>query len=283
VFTAESQRILDETFIRHVEWHAEAASTNDLAVDFAGDLPLVNHRPPVSHRGQNKRSAASKLPALIVAERQTAGRGRGENRWWSSEGGLTFSLIVDGETAGFTAGADPRVALLAGLAVADVLAELLPRDNIGLKWPNDVYLNGRKVCGILTEVPPARRDAVVVGIGINVNNRVKSAPDGLHATATSLREETGREFARLDLLIRVCRNLEHRCSAFRVTPGGIRTAWQRYCLLQGREVSVQSGSHRQTGLCRGIDESGALVLDTESGRRTIHSASQVRPVEDIRP
>src|SRR5438034_451345 len=104
-----------------------------------------------------------------------AGRGRGTNRWWSADGALTFSLVLEAPQERLPMSRWPQVALVAGVAVCEALERMAPRAEMRVKWPNDVYLAGRKICGILSESVPARRDRIVVGIGVNVNNRVQGS------------------------------------------------------------------------------------------------------------
>src|SRR5207247_1705002 len=111
-----------------------------------------------------------------LTERQTAGRGRGSNRWWTADGALTFSLVLEAPPDRLPPSRWPQVALVAGIAVCEALQTPAPRAALRVKWPNDVYLADGKICGILSESIPGWRDRLVVGIGVNVNNRVKSGP-----------------------------------------------------------------------------------------------------------
>src|SRR5690606_15388684 len=131
-WSAIAARIRSETFVRHVEQHVEIGSTNDRALELAADPELPT-------------------PAIVLTERQTAGRGRGANVWQSRPGALTFSLLID-PPAGLAPERVPLVSLAAGLAAREAIASAAPGHIAKVKWPNDVYLDGRKVCGILTEV-----------------------------------------------------------------------------------------------------------------------------------
>ncbi|MEZ6070371.1 MAG: hypothetical protein R3C10_08835 [Pirellulales bacterium] len=127
-------------WLREVEHHGELASTNDRAIARLRHGDLV-------------------APALIVTDAQTAGRGRGSNRWWSSGGGLTFTLVVSADGDGAPGGhrleprSWPRLALSAATAVAAVLETRVPRHSFGVRWPNDVFTEDRKISGILVEAP----------------------------------------------------------------------------------------------------------------------------------
>src|SRR5690349_2367368 len=117
-----------ETFVRHIEQHEEIGSTNDRAMELAveRDLPV---------------------PALVIAERQIAGRGRGGNVWRSGAGALTFSLVIE-RPAGLPRERMALLSLAAGLAAREAVVGAAPGHDVKVKWPNDVYLDGRKVCGI---------------------------------------------------------------------------------------------------------------------------------------
>jgi BirA family biotin operon repressor/biotin-[acetyl-CoA-carboxylase] ligase len=243
-------QLLRATFVRAVELHDELPSTNDLALERAAHTEVD-------------------CPLLIVARRQTAGRGRGQNAWWSSGGGLTFSLLLNAAQLELAKAAWPRASLATGLAVYEAVRELLPAEPLGLKWPNDVYLRERKLCGVLIESPPASRERLVVGVGINVNNAFDGAPEDVRRRGISLRDATGRSFDHTDLLLRVLCGLE-RCygevaSTQFEDQQQLAERWRSACLLRGRDVRLNMGSRIVSGRCQGIDAQGALVLQTAAG------------------
>ena len=102
----------------------------------------------------------------MLADQQRAGRGRAQNRWWSAPGSLTFSLVVDGHDWNLSARSWPRISLGTSLAVSDVLRWIVPTENVQLKWPNDVFVRSKKVCGILVESSPQCPSFLVIGVGI---------------------------------------------------------------------------------------------------------------------
>jgi BirA family biotin operon repressor/biotin-[acetyl-CoA-carboxylase] ligase len=255
----DAARIERETFVRAVEVHDELPSTNDRALDFA--------------------AGAHALPALIVALRQTAGRGRGVNRWWAADGALTFSLILEPDQATLPISRWPELSLTAGGAVCAALLELLPGADLRLKWPNDVYLTGRKVCGILVEVhaverradrrsaPRAAHQRVVVGVGINVNNSLADAPEDVRRRATSLIDVAEQHFPLTDVLVAVLRQFDVDVQLLAAGDTRLRDRWRRLCLLSGRSVALHDGTRSIAGTCLGIDDDGALLLQTEAGPR----------------
>jgi len=239
------QRIKTETFVEKIEYHREIGSTNDCGLALCSD-------------------DADVAPLLILAETQTAGRGRDAKAWWSSRDSLTSSLVLDAAALGLSIDGTPRVSLSAGLAVAEALASLLPDHHIGLKWPNDVWLNERKVCGILVEHVASTRK-LVLGIGINVNNALVDAPSELRKTATSLAAVAGRRFDKTLVLIRVLQQMEHELNRLAKGQADLQKRWSPFCVLAGREIGIAVGDRCTRGVCRGIDASGALIVATDAG------------------
>jgi BirA family biotin operon repressor/biotin-[acetyl-CoA-carboxylase] ligase len=243
---ADVQHLLRSTFVMQVEPHRELASTNDRALQ-------------LSHREENQ------YPLLVWAERQTEGRGRGPNRWWSGPGALTFSLLIDAERLQLARPRWPQISLAAALAVAEALQELLLDRVLQLKWPNDVYLERRKVCGILLESPADRPGVIVLGMGINVNNSLRDAPAELRQSAIALCDLMQRQYPLVSVLQSVLIRLAERLRWISTEQGQLPLHWQRWCLLTNRSVCVDMASRQVRGLCRGIDAEGALLLETEAG------------------
>ena len=262
-------KIRQASFIRAVEWHAVVSSTNDRGIELAGTTDLVT-------------------PTLILAGEQTAGRGRGLNRWWSDCGALTFSVVFDpnGDLAhrGATALETdrwPRVALAAGVALCDVLQVAVPHSLCALKWPNDVLLAGKKVAGILVEVPPASPPAprrLVLGMGWNVNNSLCAAPPEVQAVGTSFRDVAGIDFDISQLLIDWLDHFARHLRALAAGDSALPSRWQTLCALTGRQIELLSGNRRVSGICRGIDGDGALLVETDAGPERIYSGVLVRTV-----
>ncbi|HID22359.1 MAG TPA: biotin--[acetyl-CoA-carboxylase] ligase, partial [Planctomycetaceae bacterium] len=211
--------------------------------------------------------------------RQTAGRGRGTHRWWSGDGALTFSLVLDRDQLMLPADRLPVVALVVGLAAARTLADRLPEVPVGLKWPNDIWVMGRKLGGILIET--AAEGPVVVGIGLNVNNSLAQGPDELQLTAVSLLDITGQPWDRLELLIRLLQNLEEELIRLPQGLDQLPDRWSRFCVLQDRMVAAQRGRDETIcGVCCGISAAGSLILLTEDGERHVRGATTVRIIND---
>jgi BirA family biotin operon repressor/biotin-[acetyl-CoA-carboxylase] ligase len=236
-------RVVEETFVDDVDYHPQHESTNDRALQLA-------------RQGDCQRGAT-----LVLAERQTAGHGRGENRWWSGAGALTFSLLLPNESLELPPVNIPQTSLITGLAVASAIEQLVPGETSQLKWPNDVFLRGRKVCGILTEAISGSSGALVIGIGLNVNNSVSDAPDELRVAAITLCDLVGRAVDRTDLLIAILQKLELQLNKLRAGDNQLRQQWELRCLLAGHTVHLDTPAGQLVGICRGIDDDGALLLE----------------------
>ena len=138
------------------------------------------------------REGSHELPLAVWAQRQTSGRGRGENQWWSDEGSLTFTIALAPESHGLLVHQEPRLALMTAVAVIEAIETLgLPAQGIGIRWPNDIEVGGRKLGGILPErVEMDKGHRLLLGVGLNVLTRVDLAPPAVGRMAMSLRAGT---------------------------------------------------------------------------------------------
>jgi BirA family transcriptional regulator, biotin operon repressor / biotin---[acetyl-CoA-carboxylase] ligase len=242
--------ILTGALGRHpVHFFPSTGSTNDLA------LALCNTGAPDS--------------TLVVADSQSAGRGRLPGRTWDSppETGIYFSLILRPRLAPPDF---PKLTLAAGLALCRGLESHTPC-RPGLKWPNDLFLHGRKCGGILTEtqaVAGAGRTGVVIGIGLNVNTPAEAFSGEQHAKATSLAAATGALYDRGRLLAAILAELD--LAVARLEQGGfpgILAEWRQRDIHAGQEVSwVNSQGRIITGLSLGPNEEGLLHIRDSLGQ-----------------
>jgi BirA family biotin operon repressor/biotin-[acetyl-CoA-carboxylase] ligase len=201
---------------------------------------------------------------LVLAEEQTAGRGRLDRTWLAPAfSSILCSVIFFPDLAPASLF---RLTMMASVAVVKAInrACKLPAR---IKWPNDVYLGDKKVCGILTEFSGDQQRVrhAVVGIGLNVNNDFKSHPE-LESIATSLQAECGRTISRLKVLKALLEELDHHYQL--LTTGGaddVRKAWEQHALILGKRVTVSSGDEIVAGTVQGIDADGHLMLIDESG------------------
>lgn len=207
-------------------------------------------------------------PSLVCAEAQTAGRGRMGRKWESPPGlNLYVSLLlrprVDPRFA-------PQLTLVTGVALAAAVEDVTGL-RAGLKWPNDLYLGGRKAAGILAEMStdPDRLRHVVIGVGLNVNAAVSDFPGELRETATSLKIQAGRAFRRVEVLARFLDSFAERYEAY--LSGGFASvlpAFRRRDVLAGKRVLLRHSGEDVRGRVAGVDESGMLLFRREGGPRT---------------
>ena len=247
-------RVVSETFLARAEYHALLGSTNDRARECAG-------------------RAAGELPLLIVADRQTAGRGRGANRWWTGPGSLAMSLVLEATAPGTPTAGSTLLGLAAAVALVETVAPLVAPHVVGLHWPNDVFAAGRKLAGVLVRVPANRRR--IVGIGLNTNSRLADAPAELHATATTLLELTGTQHDHTEILVALLGHLETALGQLASSPEQLGTRAGRLCLQSEQVLTIRLGQSVVTGRCAGIAPDGALLLETPDGARKFYSGTLV--------
>ena len=203
--------------------------------------------------------------AVVLAEEQTAGRGRAGRSWISEKSaGIHCTILLRPPIPPAYA---PMLTLVAGLAARDAAAEEL--DALpDIRWPNDLLVNGKKFCGILTEMhaEPDRMHWAVIGIGINVNQTKMTAE--LSEIATSLRIETGKVHSRLELLIRLLRHLDRYYNQFLVEGAGpiVRRFAEVSSYFQGKRVRISTAIETFTGTTAGLESSGVLRVARDDGR-----------------
>jgi BirA family biotin operon repressor/biotin-[acetyl-CoA-carboxylase] ligase len=202
---------------------------------------------------------------IAIAETQTAGRGRLNRVWVSPKGGLYFSVVFRPELTSTQA---TKLVFVAGLAVAEALHELYGL-RTETKWPNDVLVNGRKVCGILSEMNTAGDSVnfVVVGIGINANFDTKNAlPQELWKDATSLENELDKK-VQLDVLFRTAvERLECAYELFlKEGFAPVLREWKKHVGFLGCKVKVISDAEEWVGLALDVEDDGALAIQLEDG------------------
>jgi BirA family transcriptional regulator, biotin operon repressor / biotin---[acetyl-CoA-carboxylase] ligase len=216
-----------------------------------------------STNDQLKRRAREGAPewTLVLADRQTAGRGRSGRRWVSPAGGLYLSALLRPRGAPREAALIP---LAAGIAVCDALREASVDARV--KWPNDVLVAGRKIAGILAEAVsgPTRTESVVVGIGVNLGSAPR-LPRGAGEGATSVAREAGRAPEPAELAAAILAGMALWYDALARGEGrGVCDAWRaRSVSWWGRLVEVESGKDRVRGVARDIDSTGALLLEVD--------------------
>jgi len=214
---------------------------------------------------------------LVIAEEQTAGRGRLGHTWFSErQVGLYFTLILRPPLAPSAA---PILTLMTGVALAEALQE-----NSGvvmdLRWPNDVLCNAKKCAGILVEMTaePEKVEHVLIGIGINVNH--ESIPAELASEATSLRLEAGKHFSRIEVLSAVLKRLEryYHLLLLEGTDAIVRRFAEISSFATGKRVTVSDGVHTLAGTTAGLTSEGILTVRRDDGQIEKVLSGNVRPV-----
>ncbi|HUW23211.1 MAG TPA: biotin--[acetyl-CoA-carboxylase] ligase [bacterium] len=208
---------------------------------------------------------------VVIAEIQTQGKGRLGRRWVSPKGGIWLSVILRPEITPMEV---PKTTMIGSLAVAKAIAELT-RIEVKLKWPNDVLIRHipgiefKKVCGVLTEMVSgvSQVNYVITGLGINVNNRI---PPPLRANATSLKDVIGRNLPKQKLLRKVLENFDKYYWNFkRQGMGPILKECKRMSAVLDKEVKIECADGIIEGKALDIDEYGALIVETEDGRKRV--------------
>ena len=194
---------------------------------------------------------------VVVAGRQKKGRGRLKRIWFSSEGGLYFTIVLRPKIS-------PVVSFKINFSASLVLAQIL-RNMFGIKamvkWPNDILVDGKKISGMLSEME-AEADMITflnIGLGINVNND----PTSEEPMAASLKKILGREISKKEILARYLEEFEKRLN--NVTLDNVISEWKQYTLTLNRHVKIVANHEVSEGFAIDVDENGALVLGLEDG------------------
>lgn len=233
------------SLVTRVEWHERCSSTNAIAGAAAG----------------------AGLPAglLVLADEQTAGRGR-HGRTWSAPPAtsLLLSLLLRPQVA---PAATSLVPLLAGMVLAETVSRHLPDHHVTVKWPNDLLVDGRKAAGLLAE---ARDDAVVLGLGVNIDWRGITRPAEL-ADATSVAEAAGHDVDRWRVLAGFIGMLSQRYDFWQQMPTAFLDGYRQWSSTIGRQVRVHRLDGTQLdGEATGVGDDGALHVRTEAGAVSVN-------------
>jgi len=199
---------------------------------------------------------------VVIAEEQTAGRGRRQRSWLSPQGGIALSLILRPAVQHL-----PQMIMLASLAVTSAI-ETATGLKAGIKWPNDVLIRGRKVCGILIEnqLRGGILEFTVVGIGINVNMDPSAYPE-ISEIATSLSAELGHQVSRSELVKALLVELERLYLDIRAGQS-LYQRWRERLVILGQEVQVIEGGQVEQGVAEDVDGDGSLLLRCSDGSLT---------------
>jgi BirA family biotin operon repressor/biotin-[acetyl-CoA-carboxylase] ligase len=254
--------------------------TAQLKTDFIGREIIYSEKLSSTNTTAKEQAERDvKEGTTIIAEAQTKGKGRLERRWVSPKGGVWLSIILRPHMSPEDAA---KIALTTAVAAAKTLRKLYGL-NAEIKWPNDVLIDGRKVCGILTEASLKRRTVnfVVVGIGINVNFPLNALSQDLEATATTLKEVLQKEVDIEELICVLLKEFEECYERFKRKEFGVLLSeWRSMASFLGKRVEVISFTENFHGIAVDVDENGALIVNLENGteRKIVAGDVTVREV-----
>ena len=230
--------------------YKSTSSTNDIAAEYA--------------KGGKKNDGL-----VVLAECQTAGRGRRGNAWLSGAGkSILCSILL------FEPDIKPDALVLAcAVAVGESIGRC-GKATAKIKWPNDILLNDKKAAGILVESASVKKQKFfVVGIGINCHQKKEDFPDELAKTATSIDIQSGTVCDRNRIAKRLLVNLDQCLAAELKNPGEIVEKWQDMSILLGRQITVEQDGRQFTGNCIGIEPAEGLIIQLERGGVKIFDAA----------
>jgi len=224
-----------------------------------GTIHFFRQLTSTNHMAKELALKAVREGTVIVAETQTRGKGRLERKWISPLGGLWFSIILRPKVSPRHA---PKLTLMMSVAVAKTINKLFDLE-AEIKWPNDVLIKGKKVCGILTETH-TKGDSLnfaVVGVGINANFSLHNFPAELRGSSTTLKEELKNEIDCEGFLRSLLEETEYYYNMF--TQGkfdAILSEWKNLSKFLGSYIEVTSFEETVEGWATDIDENGALII-----------------------
>ena len=201
---------------------------------------------------------------LVVADEQTAGKGRSGRHWTTPPGSaIAMSVLLRPRIAPERIS---MVTLVMGLAVAKAVRVLYGLDAL-IKWPNDVVVNGKKICGILTEMSAELMAVNYIVIGVGINSNMKEFPEEIRTTATSIALELGRDVSRARLIAEVMKHFETLYRSFLETSdlSGIMSDYNTILVNIGRRVRVLEPGNEYSAKALGIDRNGRLLVRTDEG------------------
>ena len=287
--------------LRHLK---SCDSTNDYLKTFAQSIVLresQQHNPfvkPPSFQINplewlNQMAAPRALPYVLITDEQTAGRGRQSNTWWTGQGALAFSMLLDAKQHGLKPHTMAHLSLGVGFATMqalrsiteetpailnnetenDVNATSAAASNIEIRWPNDVYVNGRKIAGILIEAPNLRH--IIIGIGINTNNSATEAPEEIRDRIVTLSDVLGHEINQKILIYHLCREIMDMLSCFPSHLTELIENAEANLHQVGKMVNITHENERIIGKCLGLNPDGSLRVLTETGEKAVVSGVMI--------
>lgn len=241
-----------------------------LTTDFIGQaIQYYNELDSTNTKAWELISEKAENGTVVITDNQLKGRGRQSNKWISIPGkSLTFSIML------YPKALPSQVnlySLIAGLAITDCLTDF--NIQAQLKWPNDILINGKKVGGILCEskISGGVIKSMVIGIGLNVNEKTTELPETIRKNATSLMIESGIQYQLELLLANILNHLEHRIQN---KDEAQLTAWEKRCAHLNQKVTFHSSNETVTGVFKGLTSSGQAVI-SKDGKELIFDSGEI--------
>jgi BirA family biotin operon repressor/biotin-[acetyl-CoA-carboxylase] ligase len=253
------KRIAGKLFGHKIHYYSETESTNDEAFSLG--------------------IAGAPEGTVFIADSQSGGKGRMQRVWHSPAGSNIYTSVL--LRPQIESSQTSQIPITAGVAVAEVLDDYCP-GKIKLKWPNDILIDEKKVCGILTQarITAKEIDFVVLGMGINVNIGRNQLPEEIRDSATSLSIETGGEISRMELIISLYENLAKWYK--RLLQSGfsqVKEKWLSLTPMIGQTIQVIFRDETIMGKATGLDEDGSLILLTDKNETLLVSAGDATIVK----
>ncbi len=245
---------------------------------FGRDIRLLDVVPSTQDELRRLAEDGASEGTLVIAEQQTSGRGRMGRSWISPAGkGIWMSLLL---RPPIPLPLTPQLTLLAAVALSRAISRVVPV-TIGIKWPNDLLVNGKKISGILLEsaAEDERLRYVVVGMGISANLDPEDYPEELLLKAVSLKMASGNSVNRTDLIASILEEFELLYELYLEQGfGPVRALWEAHAVTLNKQALLQTPQGPVQGVPRGLDDMGGLQVELEDGSyRTVYSAEVGEP------
>ncbi|MBA3016796.1 MAG: biotin--[acetyl-CoA-carboxylase] ligase [Proteobacteria bacterium] len=230
------------------------------------NIIFLNETDSTNTRAKELAAQGAPEGTLVIAEKQTEGRGRRGRSWFSPPGGgIYFSLIL---RPVISPGETPKITLMTAVVLAETLISLM-KLKLRIKWPNDILVNGKKLAGILTEIS-TEMDAVnyiIVGLGLNVNTQFEKFPQDIKGNATSILIENGKQFPRVKLIQHYLKLYEIYYDMFKNNDfEPIMKRWRELADIIGKQIRVDVIGKTHIGKVVDVDNDGVLILKDDQGR-----------------